>query len=143
MVIGSVYIVIDFDYIKVQSDSIIHNAPEEVVRELLFKILKEVILSNKLSNLIYIEYLLNYNFDQNEYKLLTMRIKKFFAAHKITIDDKSLEMVIGSVYIVIVRNRYGFNINNINNINAEMKNINLVNMLIEELTTCGFELMQK
>lgn len=127
----------NFDYIKVQSDSIIHNAPEEVVRELLFKILKEVILSNKLSNLIYIEYLLNYNFDQNEYKLLTMRIKKFFAAHKITIDDKSLEMVIGSVYIVIVRNRYGFNINNIN---AEMKNINLVNMLIEELTTCGFEL---
>ena len=72
--------------------------------------LKELVLSDKQDYLQDLQLLVNGNFDYKELDLLKIKIKNQLAAQKLIVDDKSFEMIVVAIYIVVIRNRFGFTI---------------------------------
>lgn len=129
----------NFSYIEISGDYVFNTANENKCRELLFKILKELILSNKVTYINDIGKLLNNNFHENEYRLLYIKIKKFIVKNNNIIDDKSLEMIVGAIYISIIRNRKGLFVELVEE-KSEIKNYDFILSLLLELNSYGFEL---
>lgn len=124
--------------IKFSSDFVWIDVSEEEIRQLLFKILKNFVLINHYSYLNEMQILLNDNFDIQEFNIINSKIKQHFARQKVTIDDQSLSMIVGAIYIVIIRNRYGFKIQNSQD---ETVN-NEVSLLIRSLMEMGLEIIE-
>lgn len=124
--------------IKFSSDFVWIDVSEEEIRQLLFKILKNFVLINHYSYLNEMQILLNDNFDIQEFNIINSKIKQHFARQKVTIDDQSLSMIVGAIYIVIIRNRYGFRIQNSygETVNDE------VSLLIRSLMEMGLEIIE-
>lgn len=124
--------------IKFSSDFVWIDVSEEEIRQLLFKILKNFVLIDHYSYLNEMQILLNDNFDIQEFNIISSKIKQHFARQKVTIDDQSLSMIVGAIYIVIIRNRYGFKIQNSQD---ETVN-NEVSLLIRSLMEMGLEIIE-
>lgn len=96
--------------IRFHQNTIRVEASEDEIRYVLFKMLKELVLSDKQDYLQDLQLLVNGNFDYKELDLLKIKIKNQLAAQKLIVDDKSFEMIVVAIYIVVIRNRFGFTI---------------------------------
>lgn len=96
------------DFLKVASNYIWVEASEFDIREVIFKILKESLVSDQEECINKMQVFLNSKFDATEYKMLYRNIKKYFSYKNIMVNDKSLVMITASIYITIIRNRYGY-----------------------------------
>ena len=124
--------------IQSSSDFVWIDVSEEEIRQLLFKVLKNFVLINHYSYLNEMQILLNDNFDIQEFNAISSKIKQHFARQKVTIDDQSLSMIVGAIYIVIIRNRYGFRIQN-----SHRETVNIeVSLLIRSLMEMGLEIIE-
>ena len=122
----------NYNYIKISGDYIENNSSEEIIRKLFFQLIKDYISLNKTKYKNEIRYLLNENFYNKEFKNLYNKIKDFFEIYKINIDDKSMDMIVSSIYICIIRNNSGLTINKkVNTINSSFIDL-LINNLINE-----------
>lgn len=124
--------------LQTSGDFVWVDVSEEEIRQLLFKILKNFAFTKNNSKLNEIQIILNGNFDLQEYNMLSVKIKQYFVRQQITIDDESLYLVVGAVYIVIIRNRYDFRVEK----NHEKIFNNEVLQLIRNLIQMGLEITE-
>lgn len=134
------YLSINFNYkfIEVSAEKILNKGQENNIRQVLFKMLSRFIFSNSGEYLNDLNLILNNKFDIDEYKLLYLKVKELFEKENIEIDDKNFDAVVGVLYIVIIRNRYGFK-DNVSE-KKELKNRNIVKSLIKELKDSNYEI---
>ncbi|API92102.1 transcriptional regulator [Virgibacillus pantothenticus] len=129
---------------KIGSIAIVHNqihftAVEEEVRYLLFKMLKELILSDKPDYLTDVSFLVNGHFDEKELELLKIKMKNYLASQKLVVDDKSFEMMVGAIYLTVIRNRSGYTIHS----DAQSFFNRDVSSLLQELIKSGVDIKEK
>lgn len=129
---------------KIGSIAIVHNqihftAVEEEVRYLLFKMLKELILSDKPDYLTDVSFLVNGHFDEKELELLKIKMKNYLASQKLVVDDKSFEMMVGAIYLTVIRNRSGYTIHS----DAKSFFNRDVSSLLQELIKSGVDIKEK
>lgn len=134
------YLYINFNYkfIEISGDNILNKGQENNIRQVLFKMLSRFIFSNNREYLNDLNLILNHKFNTKEYKLLYLKVKEIFEKENIEIDDKNFDAVVGALYIVIIRNRYGFR-DKISE-KKELKNRNIVKSLIKELKALNYEI---
>lgn len=127
----------NFNYFVIKSEYIDINCKEEEVRQLLLQLTIELIMSKRSDYLIQIELLLNDNFFDNEYQKILNIIKEKAESIYMVIEGQSLDMIALAFYMMIVRNRSQFYIENpISNKAA----YSFVDLMIEELSNCDFEI---
>ncbi|WP_077298479.1 BglG family transcription antiterminator [Virgibacillus pantothenticus] len=129
---------------KIGPIAIVHNqihftAVEEEVRYLLFKMLKELILSDKPDYLTDVSFLVNGHFDEKELELLKIKMKNYLASQKLVVDDKSFEMMVGAIYLTVIRNRFGYTIHS----DAQSFFNRDVSSLLQELIKSGVDIKEK
>ena len=127
-----------YNYIKISGDSIQNESSEEIIRQLFFKMLKDSVSSNKMTYRKELEYLLCENFVDEDFENLYKKIKSFFEVHKISVDDKSMDMIAGSIYICVVRNNCGFTVSE----KSPMRSSSIADLLIDKLENTGFNLTE-
>ncbi|MFB1051976.1 transcription antiterminator [Paraliobacillus sp. JSM ZJ581] len=125
--------------IDIQHNQIYFDASEEEIRYLLFKILKELILSDKADYLTDVSLLVNGYFDQKELDLLKIKMKNYLASQKLVVDDKSFEMMVGATYLTALRNRCGFIVQS----DVQSFINRNVSSLLEELIKSGVDIKEK
>ncbi|SHH46105.1 BglG family transcription antiterminator [Virgibacillus chiguensis] len=124
---------------EIQHNQIHFSVSEEEIRYLLFKILKELILSDKPDYLSDVNLLVNGHLDQKEFDLLTIKMKNYLASQKLVIDDKSFEMMVGAIYLTVLRNRFGFTIKS----DVQSYFNGNVSSLLQELMESGIDIKEK
>lgn len=134
------YLTLNFNYefIEVSSEKVLNKGEENDIRQVLFKLLNRFIFSNNKEYLHDLNLILNDKFNIYEYKHLCLKVKEIFKKENIEIDDKNFDAVVGVIYIVIIRNRYGFK-DNIRE-KKELKNRNISKLLIKELKKLNYEI---
>lgn len=125
--------------IQSSSDYVWVDVSEEEIRQLLFKIFKNVVLLNHFGYFSELGSLLNDNFDTHEYNAIKSKVKQYLARKTVAIDDQSLSMVVGAIYIVAIRNRYGFKIQKDKEIMVKEE----ISLLISYLMEMGLEITKK
>lgn len=124
--------------IKIAGDYIENESSEEQVRRLLFKLLKDFVSANKTKYIQEMEHLLCGYFTEARYEQLYSVVKDFFDVHQINIDDKSMDMIVGSLYICILRNDCGFSVKE----SAVSRNSSIADLLIDKLQNEGFRITE-
>lgn len=124
--------------IQSRGDFVWCDVSEGEIRQLLFKMLKDFVLTKHYSNLNEVQIILNCNFDLQEFNIINMKIKQYFERQQVTIDDESLYMTVGAIYIVIIRNRHGFKIED----NYDKTVNDEVLQLIRSLIQMGLEITE-
>ena len=129
---------LNYNFIEISGEKILNKGQENNIRQVLFKMLSRFIFSNNGEYLNDLNLILNNKFNIDEYKLLYFKVKEIFEKENIKIDDKNFDAAVGALYIVIIRNRYGFK-DKVRE-KKELKNRNIVKALIKELKTSGYEI---
>lgn len=134
------YLDMNFNYkfIEISGEKILNKGQENNIRQVLFKMLSRFIFSNNGEYLNDLNLILNNKLNIDEYKLLYLKVKEIFEKENIEIDDKNFDAVVGALYIVVIRNRYGFK-DNVSE-KKQLKNKNIVKSLIKELKYSNYEI---
>lgn len=124
--------------IKIAKDYIENESSEEQIRKLLFKLLKDFVSANKTKYITKMEHLLCGYFTEAHFEQLYQVVKDFFDIHQINIDDQSMDMIVGSLYICILRNECGFFVNE----SEVLRSSSIADLLIDKLKNDGFHISE-
>lgn len=91
-------------------DSIWTDTDEKKIRQTLFRIIKNEMLSGIKSHYPLLETLLYQGYDREEYDWMIQLIKKYFDSQKIAVSDVNLLLISGAVYVTMIRNYQGHTI---------------------------------
>lgn len=90
--------------LHVTAENISIDAEERLIRQTIFKIIKNELLKGIKANQHLLEALFANAFDENEYAWLLQLIKKYFDQEMIEISDGTLYMIVSAVYVTMLRN---------------------------------------
>lgn len=93
--------------IRVTADSISIEVEEKLIRQTIFKIIKNELSKGIKANQQLLETLFSESFDENEYTWLLQQIKEYFDQKMIDISDGNLYMIVSAVYVTLLRNYQG------------------------------------
>lgn len=89
--------------IRVTADSISIEVEEKLIRQTIFKIIKNELSKGIKANQQLLETLFSESFDENEYTWLLQQIKEYFDQKMIDISDGNLYMIVSAVYVTLLR----------------------------------------
>lgn len=88
-------------------ESVWIDTDEKKIRQTLFKIIKNEMLSGIKNHHPLLETLLYQGYDQEEYDWMIRLIKKYFDGQEIAVSDANLFIISGAVYVTMIRNYQG------------------------------------